>query len=182
MSKSKALDLLKNSKSNFKVTGLCFQYLYICERELWFYMKGVNQDQDNVYLTEGRILDSKSYGGSDNYFIDSTISIDISENGKIIETKNSSKLEEASKMQVSYYLWYLEEFHNINDLEGIIKYPKEDKSVSIILDDELRDRVVEDIENIYEIYRKDNPPEYEEKPFCNNCSFHDFCLIGGNYE
>lgn len=169
---------LRSDKFDFNVTGVSFQYLYICKRELWFYLKGIESNDDNVYMARGRNVDNNYHSEKEEVNLGDIV-IDFHENGNIVEVKSSSKLKEGSLMQLSYYLWYLEEFYDLS-CKGYLKIPEERKEETVVLNDDRREEVVNGISEIYEIYKMDSPPEFEEKDYCSSCAYHDLCFIQGD--
>lgn len=170
-----------SSQTGFKVTGISMQYLHICKRELWFYMHGIDIDRENSEIVRGTSIDENSYKDkSETLMYDRMIAPDHTDNGKIVEVKPSSILEKASKRQLLYYLWYLDYFHDIQK-EGILAIPEEKERFEVKLTEEKKESIKEDIEKIYEIYNKNDPPELDKKPYCDSCAYQDFCWSGGDF-
>lgn len=168
------------SDNNFKVSGISVQYFTICKRELWFYQRGVDIDKQNVHIVRGTDIDNNSYNNiksdAERQIINNEIAPDILQDGRIIEVKPSKKLEKASENQLYYYLWY---FKNILDdkRSGVMAYPNQRQRNNIQLSKENEKQIEEIIDGIYDIYCKDEPPEFKEKPYCDSCAYKDFCQI-----
>lgn len=168
--------VLEQRKDGFKVTGIAIQYAVICERELWFYLHGVDIDRDNSHIATGSSVDEHFYTDAETYVLDSMIAPDILEDGRIVEVKPTSNKTNGPKMQLSYYLWYLQEFYDL-EKTGVLAYPTERKREEVILTEERANTVEELIDTVYEMYTASSPPEFEEKPVCGSCAYRDFCQV-----
>lgn len=162
------------------VTGVMVQYYYTCHRELWFYANRINMNYDNENIKIGRQIQENSYqqdASRKNVLIDGQISIDILRDKKTIyEVKKSSALEEASAMQLKYYLWYLKREKGI-EMDGVLSFPEEREKRDIELSAEDEAELEAAVEEIRDIVARDRPPKKEEKPFCEACSFYDLCWV-----
>jgi CRISPR-associated exonuclease Cas4 len=162
------------------ITGVMVQYYYTCHRELWFYANRINMNYDDQNIKIGRQIQEESYGRDShhrNVLVDGAISIDIIEDeNTVYEVKKSSSLEEASIMQLKYYLWYLKREKDL-EMDGILAYPKERNRRRVELTPDDEQELEEAIADIREIISLDSPPEREEKPFCEACSFYDLCWV-----
>jgi len=162
------------------VTGVMVQYYYTCHRELWFYANRVNMNYDDKNIKIGRQIQKKSYAHDTNLknvLIDGRISIDIlQDENTLYEVKKSSALEEASLMQLKYYLWYLKHEKNV-EMDGVLAFPEERERREVELTPEDETELTTAVEEIQDIVARDRPPEREEKPFCEACSFYDLCWV-----
>lgn len=166
----------ESSSNGFKVTGQAIQYATVCMRELWLYLHGVNINKDNPHIATGTVVDNSYYTDSDTIIIDSMIAPDIMENGSIIEVKPSSGFGSGPEMQLSYYLWYLNEFYQ-DTRTGVLAYPTERKREIIQLTENRTRKVEKLIEDVYQMYIATTPPSFEEKDFCDSCAYKDVCQI-----
>ena len=162
------------------VTGVMMQYYYTCKRELWFYGNRINMNYDDENIRIGKQIQHESYrrdADRRNVLIDGTISIDIIDGEKTVyEVKKSAALEEASVMQLKYYLWYLKKFKGL-EMDGVLAYPTSRDRRSVELTEEDEKKIEAAITNIHEIISRDVPPKRQEKPFCDACSFYDLCWV-----
>jgi len=157
------------------VTGVMMQYYFVCERELWFLSRNVEIDRDNPNIVRGTRVDEESYERKkSNFHVDGNVAIDVLDNGKVVEVKPSSKLEEPARMQLLYYLWYLKEVAGV-EREGVLAHPTEKEREEVKLTEENEEKVEEAIRGIHEIVNSETPPPAEEKPFCDSCAYYDFC-------
>jgi len=159
----------------FHVTGVMMQYYEVCERELWFASRHLEIDRDNTAVVRGTQVDESAYDDKRrNVSIDGTIAIDVLDDGRVMEVKPSSSLIKPAKLQLLYYLWYLDQVVGV-EREGVLAHPTERKRETVALTDENIRWVEEAIRGIYDVTTSDSPPPAEEKPFCESCAYHDFC-------
>jgi CRISPR-associated exonuclease Cas4 len=157
----------------FRVTGVMMQYYHACERELWFASRQLEIDRENPAVVRGSRVDDTAYGGRESKHL-GMIAIDLLQDGRVVEIKPSSALVEPARMQLAYYLWYLDRVVDVQK-DGVLAHPRERNRESVVLTDELADRVAASIRGIHEIVTSEVPPPAEEKPFCDACAYHDFC-------
>ncbi|KAB1194836.1 CRISPR-associated protein Cas4 [Haloferax sp. MBLA0076] len=159
----------------FRVTGVMMQYYYVCQRELWFASRNLEIDRENSAIVRGTRVDDSSYGdrGEENLRL-GMISLDLLEDGRVVEVKPSSALTEPARMQLSYYLWYLDRVAGV-ERDGVLAHPTERRREDVELTPERAKKVEDAIRKIHEIVSDESPPEPEEKPFCDSCAYHDLC-------
>lgn len=97
-------------------------------------------------------------------------------NNVIREVKKSPKLEHAHIAQVKYYIWVLEK-RGINDVAGIIEYPKHRKTTRVEINDSDRKTIEGWQAEIERIVGLEECPEVVKKSYCRNCAFYDFCFV-----
>lgn len=159
----------------FRVTGVMMQYYEACKRELWFYSRHIEIDRDNPGIVRGTHVDETAYEGKRrNFSVDGVIAIDVLDSGQVVEVKPSSTLVEPAKLQLLYYLWYLDRVVGV-EKEGVLAHPTERSRETVELTAENAARIEEAIRGIYDVVTSDTPPPAEEKPFCESCAYHDFC-------
>ena len=161
----------------FIVTGIRMRYYHTCHRELWFDAAGVEIDRSNDAIQRGTYIDETSYEESTRAVHYGPIAPDLMDDGRIVEVKPSSTMAEASEMQLAYYLWYLKHVCD-DEREGVLAYPTERKRESVTLTSELESKVESAIRGIYEVVKRDSPPELEKKPYCKSCAYQEFCWSG----
>lgn len=159
------------------VTGLMMQYLHVCERELWFASRGLDIDRDAPNIRKGTRIDETSYRDKrDSFLVNGRIAIDLLEDGRVMEVKASSTLETPARMQLLYYLWYLDEVCDI-EREGVLAYPAERKRETVELTSERKDSIEDSLRRIFEVVEADSPPPLEKKPVCESCLYQDICWM-----
>lgn len=96
---------------------------------------------------------------------------------KIIhEIKKSDKMEDSHEWQLKYYIYVLK-CRGVEDVTGILEYPKlrEKKEILLSSEDEARIELIK--KEISEILHSDACPTTINKKFCGKCSYYDFCYI-----
>jgi CRISPR-associated exonuclease Cas4 len=171
-----AVESIKDKNSDFRVNGTLIHYLVVCEREAWFYLDGVRGNQGNRHIVEGNLKDKSTYSDKEKIYVDNNIVMDFVEGGGIVEIKNSSKLEESSRLQIGFYMWYMEYFHDVR-LIGEIVYPSENSRVEVCLDEDLRSSVLDKVERAFELYKMESPPGNMDKEWCEECAYFDICKV-----
>jgi CRISPR-associated exonuclease Cas4 len=160
-----------------RITGLMVQYYHVCERELWFMSRGLDIDRETTNIQRGNYVDENSYDDRrKSYQIDGRIQLDLLDSGDVMEVKVSSTLEKPARMQLLYYLWYLDEVLDI-EKDGVLAYPKERKRENVELNDETRSEVEDTIRGIIDVVERDAPPALEKKPYCDACLYQDICWV-----
>jgi CRISPR-associated exonuclease Cas4 len=159
----------------FRVTGVMMQYYEVCERELWFLSRNIEIDRANPAVVRGTHVDDSAYEEKRRDFsIDGTISLDVLDDGRVLEVKPSSSLVEPARLQLLYYLWYLDRVVGV-EKSGVLAHPTERERESVELTDENAARVEDAIRGVHEVVSRESPPPAEEKPFCESCAYYDFC-------
>lgn len=160
------------------INGMHIYYYFVCRKKLWYYLHGLNMEDENEDVLLGKLLDENSYKQSDKHIqIDGVINIDyIAEQNIIHEVKKSRSIEEAGIWQVKYYLYYLKN-KGILDLKGQIDYPllRKSKKVELSEDDE---KALDAIcQEIIELSESENIPQMTDKKICKKCAYYEFCYI-----
>ncbi|MFC7127939.1 CRISPR-associated protein Cas4 [Haloferax chudinovii] len=158
----------------FRVTGVMMQYYHVCERELWFESRNLEIDRENAAVVRGTRVDETAYDEKRENLHLGMISLDLLDDGRVVEVKPSSALTEPAEMQLSYYLWYLDRVAGVRR-GGVLAHPRERRRESVELTDQRVEKVESAIRSIHELVRRPSPPPAERKPFCDSCAYHDFC-------
>lgn len=160
------------------VTGVMIYYYEVCKRKLWYFYNEIQMEQGNENVAIGKIIDEETYSRDEKHInIDNIINIDfIRSKGILHEVKKSKKIEEASILQVKYYLYFLKK-RGVDNIKAKIDYPllKQNIEVTITEDDILN------IENILAdiaiIVGSSIAPVLEKKRICKACAYYDLCFI-----
>lgn len=164
-----------SAPSDFKVTGVMMQYYEACLRELWFESRNLEIDRENPAVVRGTQVDDTAYADERrNVSVNGWIAIDVLEDGRVMEVKPSSALEEPARLQLLYYLWYLDRILDI-ERTGVLAHPTERNREHVELTENNRQRVEDAIRGIHDVVTSPSPPPATEKPFCDSCAYHDFC-------
>lgn len=160
----------------FRVTGVMVQYYFVCKRELWFESRDIEINRDNPDVAKGTSVDKTAYTEERRNIQLNMISIDLLQDGRVIEVKPSSIMPDPSRKQLTYYLWYLKHVHGVNK-DGVLAHPDERKREEIVLTEKRETEIEEAIRGIHELVHFSSPPDAEEKPFCESCAYFDFCWV-----
>jgi CRISPR-associated exonuclease Cas4 len=161
-----------------EISGMMIYYYVVCKRKLWYFDKRISMEQENENVQIGKLLDEESYQRDEKHInINNVINIDfIKSKGILHEIKKSKKIEEASILQVKYYLYYLKKY-GVDNIKAKLDYPllKETLDIELKLEDEIE---IEKIcENIQVIISLSKPPEKENLKICKSCAYYDLCYI-----
>ena len=120
-----------------EITGVMIYYYEVCKRKLWYFYNEIQMEQGNENVLIGRAIDEETYKRDKKHInIDNIINIDfIRSKGVLHEVKKSNKIEEASILQVKYYLYFLQK-RGVYNIRGKIDYPLLKQSIDVELSDE----------------------------------------------
>jgi len=119
-------NLFNQNKITFmQLTGTHFNYYLVCHTKLWYFAHHLHMEQGSDDVLMGSVIHESSYGRERKEIaIDNSIVIDFIDNHKVIvEVKKSPKLEEAHRIQILYYLYYLKNEKGVEGITGEIRYP-----------------------------------------------------------
>ncbi|MFN4246003.1 MAG: CRISPR-associated protein Cas4 [Brevinematia bacterium] len=151
-------------------------YLYDCERKLWFFDRRIQMESNSERVLLGKLLGEVSYPREKRkeVLIDNLINIDIVGNNEIIEIKYSNKLEHAHKMQILYYLYYLKRLGI--EKKGFINYTKMRKRKEVELTPEDEKEIERALLRIREVLAMEKPPNIVKRPYCTKCAYFELCF------
>jgi CRISPR-associated exonuclease Cas4 len=163
------------------VGGMKVSYVLVCKTKLWLFSHFILREKESELVLIGEILESLFFKEvrMRDVLIDSKISIDFIREGKkliIQDVKKSPKLESAHYYQMLYYLWYLKNIKGITNLEGVVSYPKERKTIKVELTEEKEKEVEEILRKVKEINYQSKPPLPTYKKYCRKCAYLEFCF------
>ncbi len=104
------------------ITGTAINYLYICQRKLWFYRHHIEMEHTSDKVDLGKHLHEESYPREQRreWDIDSLIKIDfVDKQGILHDIKSGISMETAHIMQICYYLYLLKQ-KGVPNRKGII--------------------------------------------------------------
>lgn len=160
---------------DLRITGIKVNYLYVCERKLWLFDRGISMEANYDKVLLGKLLEEQSYPREKRrkILIENLINIDILDNERIREVKYSDKLKEADRMQLLYYLYFLKQLGIVK--KGVINYPKMKRREEVVLTPEAEKEVESALMRIKEILLNPNPPKLVRKSYCAKCAYFQFC-------
>ena len=159
-------------------TGVMIYYYEVCKRKLWYFYNEIQMEQGNEDVLIGKAIDEETYKRDKKHInIDNIINIDfIRSKGVLHEVKKSNKIEDASILQVKYYLYFLQK-RGVYNIKGKIDYPLLKQSIDVELLDEDVKYIEEILINIKNIVKASNPPNLDKKKICKVCAYYDLCFI-----
>lgn len=161
-----------------EITGVMIYYYEVCKRKLWYFYNEIQMEQGNENVLIGKAIEEETYKRDKKHInIDNIINIDfIRSKGILHEVKKSKKIEEASILQVKYYLYFLKK-RGVNNIKGKIDYPLLKQSIDVeLLDDDIKD-IEKILDDIKIIVKANNPPSLDKKKICKSCAYYDLCFI-----
>lgn len=160
-----------------RITGLMVQYYHVCKRELWFMSRGIDIDRGTPNIQRGTHVDETSYRDKrKSYQINGRIALDILDDGAVMEVKVSSSLDEPPRMQLLYYLWYLDRILDVQR-EGVLAFPTERSRERIELTEDRALDIEATLGGIIDVVTAGAPPPLEKKPYCDSCLYQDLCWL-----
>ena len=161
-----------------EITGVMVYYYKVCKRKLWYFYNEIQMEQGNESVAIGKTIDEQTYKRDKKHInIDNIINIDfIRSKGILHEVKKSNKIEDASILQVKFYLYFLKE-RGVEDIKGQIDYPLLKKNITVELLQEDIKIIKQIIDDINLIVNKEIPPNLEKKRICKSCAYYDLCFI-----
>lgn len=159
------------------LTGSAFYNYVICPRKAWLMQYQIDPEREHDLLAQGRLNNVEHYERAEKELPLPGIKVDQvrREDGELIigEVKKSSSGLEASILQLSFYLYRLEEAGV--EARGEVLVPKERKKIPVVLDEATRARLSTATEEIVKILSIPQPPKAEWIKFCPNCAYAEFC-------
>lgn len=160
-----------------EVNGTLMWYYAICKREVWLMSRNIVPDQKDTNIDIGRFIHETAYNRNKKEIEFGNVKFDVLIHNKdelvIGETKKTSKYQDASEMQLLYYLRELKKA-GIN-AKGILLYPEEKKRVEVELTED-KIQVLEYAENeIKRIMNSEFPPPVIKIKYCRSCGYREYC-------
>ncbi|MDW8095060.1 MAG: CRISPR-associated protein Cas4 [Caldimicrobium sp.] len=162
--------------NSLKVNGIKINYLYVCERKLWLFDKGLQMESTHDKVLIGKLVSEYSYPTEDKreVLIDNLINIDLVGDEEIRELKLSNRLAEADRMQILYYLYFLKQLGI--EKRGVINYLRMRKREIIVLTPEAEKEVEVALVRVNEVLKISKPPKVHRKSYCSKCAYYEFCF------
>lgn len=153
-------------------------YYAVCKRKLWYFYNEISMESNSENVQIGKIIDEETYKRDEKHInINNIINIDfIRSKGILHEVKKSNKIEEASILQVKYYLYYLKQ-NGVDNIKGKIDYPLLKQTIEVELNEEDIEKIEEILKDIIIIVKKEKPLELQKKRICKNCAYYDLCFV-----
>lgn len=162
----------------YKINGTQINYYFICKTKLWLFSHNIQLEHESENVKLGKLLHEDSFKREKDYLIDNLINVDfikISDSIEIHEVKKTEKMDNSHEFQLLYYMFYLKNEKDIDNIRGFLDYPKNRKKKEVFLTKEKEDelvKIIEDIDNII----KNNIPKPKKSKICRKCAYFEFCF------
>lgn len=160
------------------INGLQINYYFICKTKLWLHSHNINFELENENVKLGIILHENSFKKEKSYYIDNLINVDfikVTDSIEIHEVKKTQKMEKSHEFQLLYYMYYLKNEKDIDNIKGFLNYPNSRKKEEIFLTKEKEDELIKIIDDIHIIIDSEMPKP-KKKKICNKCAYFEFCF------
>jgi CRISPR-associated exonuclease Cas4 len=162
------------------ITATLINLYHVCHRELWLHAHEIRMEHTSDLVAEGRLIGETTYDRrADKYTqveLDG-VKIDFYDphTRTVHETKRGRAIEAAHCAQVQYYLYKLH-LHGVEGASGIIEYPDLRKTQPVPALTPADMLTISNWEQaVRDIVDSEVCPGVINRPFCKQCSFHDFC-------
>lgn len=160
-----------------KATGVEINYYFVCKRKLWYFTHDISMEHNSTRVEIGKEVHEESFKRKKKeIMIDNLICLDFIDKELIInETKLSKAMNQATRYQILYYIYYLEN-KGVEKVKGVVHYPNSKRKEIIELTDDDRRKIDKILKIIYAIKRSDTPPPLEKEKKCKKCSYYELCF------
>lgn len=159
------------------ITGTAINYLYICERKLWFFQNHLEMEHTSEYIALGQLLHEDTYPREKRreWLIDGMVRIDfVDKDGILHDIKSGPAMETAHVMQLCYYLYLLKQ-KGITERKGVINYPRQRRTTEVELTADRERELETAIEQVTQIAALPTPPHADYMKICKSCSYQELC-------
>jgi CRISPR-associated exonuclease Cas4 len=148
----------------------------VCPRKLWLFSHQIEMERNSDLVQLGRLIHDHTYSRErkKNLVIDNRIVVDFYENDTLHEVKKSTRLEDAHRLQLLYYLYYLKQ-KGAAGITGELNYPKLKQRTQVELTSEAEAEVEQALAGIGAVLALPQVPAVINAPYCKRCSYVDFC-------
>ncbi len=161
------------------ITGVMVQYYKACHRELWYFSRKIDFNEENENIRLGKMIHLNSYKREMSEISLGFVKFDfveLKDSIIISEIKKSDKLLEPAKYQLLYYIYITEQLTN-KKVFGKLRIPQKRKIIAVKLTNELRKEIERILEEIRRIIESKKPPKPQRKAYCTNCAYFFFCWV-----
>jgi len=164
-----------------RVTGTLVAYYVFCKRRMWLHANGIRMEHTSDTVAEGKFIHETSYPQRTERYTEleiggSVIDFYDARNKIIHEVKKSDSVEAAHEWQVKYYIWLLKK-NGIDDVTGIIEYPKLRETTKVELTKDNVEYLEKAVSEIEQIVSAETCPQRIEVKICKSCSYYEFCYV-----
>ena len=161
------------------LTGKHINYYHICHRKLWLFHHGLSFQHTHDNVQDGTLLHLSAYPQRAKRFREiqlDGVKIDFYDpvDRVVHEIKRSQKMDPASRAQLQYYLRVLER-HGVAGPTGVLEYPTLRRTETVVLTETDRAAVETWEAGVADVVTQPRCPPVINKPFCQQCSYYEFC-------
>ncbi|MGC8667549.1 MAG: CRISPR-associated protein Cas4 [Chthonomonadales bacterium] len=160
-------------------------YAALCERKLWWFTHGMEQEHSSDTVADGRYLHEASFPRRENeVFLDGRVRLDgLEVSGRkgveavvtVHEVKRSRAKHRAQRLQLLYYLYLLQN-RGVRNVRGVLEYPKEKRREQVTLTDTGRQELQQVLARIEAVRAMATPPVVPEPmSMCRECAYQELC-------
>lgn len=163
---------------SFKINGTQINYYFICKTKLWLFSHNIQLEHESENVKLGKLLHDDSFKREKDFLIDNLINVDfikLTDSVEIHEVKKTQKMDKSHEYQLLYYMHYLKNEKDIENIKGYLDYPKNRKKKEVFLTKEKEEELIEIIEDIDKINSKEMPQPQKSK-ICRKCAYFEFCF------
>ena len=161
-----------------KINGTQINYYFICKTKLWLFSHNIQLEDESENVKLGKILHEDSFKREKDYLIDNVINVDfikITDCVEIHEVKKTQKMDKSHEYQLLYYMHYLKNEKDIENIRGFLDYPKNRKKQEIFLTKDKEGELLKIIDDIKEI-NENKMPKPNKSKICRKCAYFEFCF------
>lgn len=161
-----------------RINGSQINYYFICKTKLWLFSHNIQLEHESENVKLGKILHEDSFKREKDYLIDNLINVDfikLTDYIEIHEVKKTQKMEKSHEYQLLYYIYYLKNEKDIENIKGYLDYPKNRKKKEVFLTNEKEEELIRIIEDINKI-NSEEIPKPQRSRICRNCAYFEFCF------
>ena len=162
----------------YNINGTQINYYFICKTKLWLFSHNIQLEHESENVQLGKLLHEDSFKRQKAFLIDNLINVDFikfTDCVEIHEVKKTQKMDTSHEYQLLYYMYYLKNEKDIDNIKGFLDYPKNRKKKEIKLTQEKEEELKRIIEDIKTIISKEMP-EPKKSKICRKCAYFEFCF------
>ena len=160
------------------VNGTQINYYFICKTKLWLFSHDIQLEDGSENVKLGKILHDDSFKREKDYLIDNLINVDfikLTDCIEIHEVKKTQKMDKSHEYQLLYYMHYLKNEKDIENIKGFLDYPKSRKKKEVFLTKEKEEELIKIIDDINRI-NSGEMPKPKNSRICRKCAYFEFCF------
>jgi len=161
-----------------KIRGTEVNYFAVCPRKLWLFSKQLTMERESDRVLLGKLLHEESYARykTREVLLENLVKVDLVGEGEVLEVKLSDALEEAHRLQLLYYLFFLKKKLGL-EVKGVLSVPRKMKREEVFLTKEEEKRLEDLLKEVERVKKLPKPPPAQKKPYCSKCAYYELCFV-----